>query len=90
MDAPTINTDVGFVCIAHGAGSTPTVTIGNQSNPTAYANAVALNQITGERCSHRIPVTTGGPEHEIISFNVDTASSGEFRGYFYCRGLFYE
>ena len=90
MDAPSIITEVGFVCIAHGAGSTPTVTIGNQSNPTAYANAVALNQITGARCSHRIPVTTGGPEHEIISFNVDTASSGEFRGYFYCRGLFYE
>ena len=90
MDAPSIITEVGFVCIAHGAGSTPTVTIGNQSNPTAYANAVALNQITGARCSHRIPVTTGGPEHEIISFNVDTASSDEFRGYFYCRGLFYE
>lgn len=90
MDAPSIITEVGFVCIAHGAGSTPTVTIGNQSNPTAYANAVALNQITGARCSHRIPVTTGGPEYGIISFNVDTASSDEFRGYFYCRGLFYE
>lgn len=88
--------EVGFISRSVTAGDVPSVSIGSDldasaSNPTRYANNVALSQITGEKCIHRIPVTGGGQLVDTLKFKVETAATGgKFAGRFYWRGFFLE
>jgi len=88
--------EVGFISRAFTAGSVPSVSIGSDldssaSNPTRFANNVALSQITGEKCIHRIPVNGGGQLVDTLMFKVETAATGgKFAGRFYWRGFFVE
>lgn len=86
-------TEVGFIAHKYSASSPPMVDIGTEANPTRFANAVALNQVTGDGCVHRIPLTVGGAmvKDEGLRFRVNTAASGgRCLGRFYWRGIFIE
>ena len=88
--------EVGFIARAVTAGDVPSVSIGSDldagaPNPTRYANNVALSQITGDNCVHRIPVAAGGQLIDTLKFKVETAATGgKFAGRFYWRGFFVE
>ncbi|MDR3066373.1 MAG: hypothetical protein LBV05_12840 [Comamonas sp.] len=81
-------TEVGFICLKHGAGSTPTVSIGVDGSPGLFADSVALSQISGVGHVHRIPVTLGGPIAKNLRFAVNTPSDADFTGRFYWKGVF--
>ena len=83
-------TEVGFLCLTHGAGSVPTVSIGVDGAPGLFADNVALSQITGMGYVHRIPVTVGGPLTKNLRFSVNTPSDADFTGRFYWKGVFFD
>lgn len=84
-------TEVGFICMGHGGGSAPVVSIGADSAPTRFASSVALSQITAAGHIHRIPISSGGAMcGSKLTFALVTPSSGNFHGRFYWKGFFAE
>ena len=88
---PLVITEVGFIAHKVTATTPPSVSIGTAAVPGRFASNVALSQITGDGCIHRIPITTGGVFARELHFKLDTAASGgQFLGRFYWRGFFVE
>lgn len=88
---PLVITEVGFIAHKVTATTPPSVSIGTAAVPGRFASNVALSQITGDGCIHRIPITTGGVIARELHFKLDTAASGgQFLGRFYWRGFFVE
>lgn len=86
---PLVITEVGFIAHKVTATTTPSISIGTAANPTKFAANVALDQITGDGCVHRIPITAGGVLTRDLRYKVDTAATGgQFLGRFYWRGFF--
>lgn len=86
---PLVVTEVGFIAHKVTATTTPSISIGTAADPTKFAANVALSQITGDGCVHRIPITTGGVMTRDLHYKVDTAATGgQFLGRFYWRGFF--
>jgi hypothetical protein len=86
-------TEVGFICQRYEASTPPTVSIGTDSAPTRYANAVSLASISGHDTVHRIPISAGGAivNYEALRFEVTTpAAGGRCLGRFYWHGFFVE
>lgn len=88
---PLVITEVGFIAHKVAATAVPSVSIGTAAVPGRFASNVALSQITGDGCIHRIPITTGGVIARELHFKVVTAATGgQFLGRFYWRGFFVE
>ena len=88
---PLVITEVGFIAHKVSATAVPSVSIGTAAVPGRFASNVALSQITGNGCVHRIPVTGGGTLANELRYKVDTAATGgRFLGRFYWRGFFVE
>ena len=82
-------TEVGFIADTVTATSTPSVSIGADGAATRFANAVALDQLTGNHSIHSIPIAAGGVLVEELQFVATTsATGGQVRGRFYWRGFF--
>lgn len=83
-----IVSEVGFVVFDKTSTTNPVVNFGGQGNSARFASAVELNQVTGSKGVHRIPVVAGGAFTNSLSFEVVTAAAGgSFRGRFYWRGF---
>lgn len=89
-DGMLMVTEVGFICSAHGGGAAPSVSIGTAAAPTRFANNVALDQITGPNCVHRIPVASGGEGVSDLVFTQTASTTGAFTGRFYWKGFLFE
>lgn len=83
--------EVGFICHRKTSGDLPTISIGDDVDPTRYASAQSLSQITAAGDVHRILISTGGRPSEGLNFRVDTAATGgSFLGCFYFKGFYIE
>lgn len=90
---PVLITEVGFIAHKYSGSAVPNVSIGTASDPTRFANNVALSQVAGNGTVHRIPLSSGGAlvSGEALKFKVETAASGgRCLGRFYWRGIFIE
>lgn len=81
--------EVGFIKFSGSPVSMPTVSIGTQADPTMFANAVALNQLTDGQV-HRIPINSNKLIRDLRFSVVDAATGGPLIGRFYWRGQFIE
>lgn len=81
--------EVGFIKFSGAPATMPTVSIGTQADPTMFANAVALNQLSDGQV-HRIPITSNKLIRDLRFSVVDAATGGPLIGRFYWRGQFIE
>lgn len=86
--------EIGFICDAHTATTTPSVSVGEVDaagdlvSLTNLASAVALTAIDG---AHQRVVLANNIKKGVrgLIFSIDTAATGgTFKGRFYWRGLF--
>lgn len=86
--------EIGFICDAHTATTTPTVSVGEVDaagdlvSLTNLASAVSLTAIDG---AHQRVVLANNIKKGVrgLIFSIDTAATGgTFKGRFYWRGLF--
>lgn len=93
-DAWFYPSEIGFICDAHTATTTPTVSVGELDaagelvSLTSLASAVALTAIDG---AHQRVVLTNTVKKGVrgLIFSIDTAATGgTFKGRFYWKGLF--
>lgn len=86
--------EIGFICDAHTATTTPTVSVGELDaagdlvSLTNLASAVSLTAIDG---AHQRVVLANNIKKGVrgLIFSIDTAATGgTFKGRFYWRGLF--
>lgn len=86
--------EIGFICDAHTATTTPTVSVGEVDaagdlvSLTNLASAVSLTAIDG---AHQRVVVANNIKKGVrgLIFSIDTAATGgTFKGRFYWRGLF--
>lgn len=93
-DAWFYPSEIGFICDAHTATTTPSVSVGELDaagdlvSLTNLASAVALTAIDG---AHQRVVLANNIKKGVrgLIFSIDTAATGgTFKGRFYWRGLF--
>lgn len=89
FDGGVMLTEVGFVCLDHGATTPPSISIstGTVGEPVPIVSSVSLSQIDGAEQVWRHIITDGGPLQKEIRFDVTTPATGNFVGRFYWRGV---
>lgn len=82
-------TEVGFLCLEHGASTPPTISVaaGTVSEPLALVSGVSLSGIDGAEQVWRHVIADGGKLQNEIRFDVGTPATGTFVGRFYWRGV---
>lgn len=82
-------TEVGFVCLDHGATTPPSISIstGTVGEPVPIVSNVSLSQIDGAEQVWRHIITDGGALQKEIRFDVTIPATGNFVGRFYWRGV---
>ena len=79
--------EVGFICYAHTATTTPTISFGLEAQGDLVP-ATALSSITGANQVHRFPVSPAGALATKLMVKLHTAATGKFYGRVYWRGFF--
>ena len=84
-------TEIGFLCTRYTPGSTPVISAGTYSDPTAFVSAVALSAITDAGHFQRMVVShAGGALAKKLRFVLNTPGTGVFEGRFFWRGFLME